>query len=223
MKPLYKINDLSFSYSSDRNIFKNINLKLDFETTTLLSGKNGSGKTTFCHLLTGLLTGFNGSIILEDINLRELQVSKIAKKIIYIKQEILTNIVATTPAEDLAIWQHKFCIKDNINFEKKRTKVLIYFNIYNLKNNPVWELSSGQIKRISLSALLLNEDKYWILDEPFGCLDDKSVELLLYVLDKRKKSGKGCLLITHQLEECKSIADRWFQIEDKNIIEKGSI
>lgn len=220
MKPFYKINELSFSYSSGKEIFNKINLELDFKKITLLSGKNGSGKTTFCRLLTGLLNEFHGSILLEDKDLLELQVSKIAKKIVYIKQETLANIVASIPDEDLAIWQHKFRFKDNILFENKRLNALKYFNIYYLKNNPVWELSSGQIKRIGLSALLLNEDKYWILDEPFGSLDNKSVELLLHILDTRKKRMKGCLLITHQFDECKSITDRWLQIENKNIIER---
>ena len=220
MKPIYKINELSFSYSSDKEIFKNINLELAFEKITLLSGKNGSGKTTLCRILSGVQKGFHGSIFLEDKELSELKISKVSKKIIYIKQETSANIVASIPDEDLAIWQHKFRFKDNTTFKYKRSNALKYFDIYNLKNDPVWELSSGQIKRIGLSSLLLNEDKYWILDEPFGSLDDKSVELLLHILDTRKKRMKGCLLITHQFQECKSITDRWLQIESKNIIEK---
>lgn len=219
MKPIYKINELSFSYSSNKEIFRNIHLELTFEKITLLSGKNGSGKTTLCRLLSGLEKRFQGYILLENKNLSKIPVNIIVNKVVYLKQESLANVVAANPDEDLAIWQHKFRLNNN-TFEKKRANALKYFNIFNLKNNPVWELSSGQIKRIGLSALLLNDEKYWILDEPFGGLDDKSVELLLHILDTRKKRMKGCLLITHQFQECKSITDRWLQIENKNIIEK---
>jgi len=223
MKLLYKINELTFSYSPDKEIFKKINLELNFEKITLLSGKNGSGKTTFCRLLTGFLKEFYGSILLQDKDLLELRVSKIAEKIVYIKQETSANIVAATPDEDLAIWQHKFRLNNNTTFENKRANALKYFDIYNFKDKPIWEISSGQIKRIGLSALLLNDEKYWILDEPFSSLDNKSVELLLHILDKRKRRMKGCLLITHQFQECKSITDRWLRIENKNIIEKDKL
>lgn len=219
MKLLYKIEGLSFSYSSDKEIFQNTFLKLDFETITLLSGENGSGKTTLCRLLSGLEKKFQGCILLENKNLSKIPVNIIANKVVYLKQESLANVVAANPDEDLAIWQHKFRLNNN-TFEKRRANALEYFDIYNFKNKPIWELSSGQIKRIGLSALLLNDEKYWILDEPFGGLDDKSVELLLHILDTRKKRMKGCLLITHQFQECKSITDRCLQIENKNIIEK---
>ena len=220
MKPIYKINELSFFYSSNKQIFRNSNLELTFEKITLLSGKNGSGKTTLCRLLSGLEKRFQGCILLENKNLSKIPVNIIAKKVVYLKQESLANVVAANPDEDLAIWQHKFRLNNNTTFEKRRSSALEYFDIYNFKDKPIWELSSGQIKRVGLSALLLNDEKYWILDEPFGSLDDKSVELLLHILDTRKKRMKGCLLITHQFQKCKSITDRWLQIENKNIIEK---
>ncbi|MEA3475907.1 MAG: ABC transporter ATP-binding protein [Candidatus Cloacimonadota bacterium] len=220
MKPIYKINELSFSYSSNKQIFRNIHLELTFEKITLLSGKNGSGKTTLCRLLSGLEKRFQGCILLENKNLSKIPANIIANKVVYLKQESLANVVAANPDEDLAIWQHKFRLNNNTTFEKRRSNALEYFDIYNFKDKPIWELSSGQIKRIGLSSLLLNEDKYWILDEPTSSLDNSSIELLGQVLENRKKNGKGCLIISHQFESYKPLFDCWLQIENESIIEK---
>jgi ABC-type bacteriocin/lantibiotic exporter with double-glycine peptidase domain len=118
MKPIYKINELSISYSSDKQIFRNINFELTFEKITLLNGKNGSGKTTLCRLLSDLERGFQGCILLENKNLSKILVNIIANKVVYLKQESLANVVAANPDKDLAIWQHKFRLNNN-TFEKK--------------------------------------------------------------------------------------------------------
>ena len=218
MKTLYKIQNLSFSYEPGKPVFRNVNLEIDFNEFTVLNGKTGSGKTTFCRILAGLLKSFEGSIHMENSEIRKKPVDKISQKIIYIKQEPLSNVVAANPDEDLSIWQYKFHLKFNNNFEKNRVQALRFWEIEDIKNQPVWELSSGQIKRIGLSALLLNPDKYWIIDEPVIGLDDNLLEKLISVLELRKKQGLGTFIASHQSNIFKQITNNFLKIENKNII-----
>ena len=217
---IYQIDRLSFSYDGNNKIFEDINIGLPYDKITLLDGVNGSGKTTFCRLLSGLEKGYSGKIILLDNILSSLSISQVTNEIIYIKQEPSANVVAATPDEDLAIWHHKFKQKIGDDFILIRIEALKAFNIEPFKDQPFWELSGGQIKRSGLAALLLNYDKYWILDEPVTGLDEKLVDIFVNILQKRKEEGKGTLLITHQQKKFKPLIDSFLKIENKKILIK---
>ncbi|MCK4655201.1 MAG: ATP-binding cassette domain-containing protein, partial [Candidatus Cloacimonetes bacterium] len=148
---IFKIKNLSFSYKKNKQIFRKVDLELESNKITLLSGANGSGKTTFCRLLSGLQKNFNGSILLKESDINNLSISEIAKNIVFIKQEPLANVVASTADEDLAIWQNKFLIIKTEETKKLRDKALSRFELESIRNKPVWEMSSGEIKRIGLS------------------------------------------------------------------------
>ena len=217
---IYQINQLSFSYDGINKIFEDINIGLPHDKITLLDGVNGSGKTTFCRLLSGLEKGYSGQIVLNNKILSSLPISQVANEVIYIKQEPSANVVAATPNEDLTIWQHKFKQKIGDDSILIRNKALKEFYMTTFKDQPFWELSGGQIKRSGLAALLLNYDKYWILDEPVTGLDEKLVDIFVNILQKRKEEGKGALLITHQQKKFKPLIDNFLKIENKKIIEK---
>lgn len=215
---IFKIKNLSFSYKKNKQIFRKVDLELESNKITLLSGANGSGKTTFCRLLSGLQKNFNGSILLKESDINNLSISEIAKNIVFIKQEPLANVVASTADEDLAIWQNKFLIIKTEETKKLRDKALSRFELESIRNKPVWEMSSGEIKRIGLSSMLLNYDKYWILDEPTANLDEKSVNKLIKIVLQRKKEGFGALIVSQRIDKFKSFVDSWVQIENGKII-----
>lgn len=217
---IYQIDQLSFSYNGINTIFEDIDISLPHDEITLLDGVNGSGKTTFCRLLSGLEKEYSGKIILNDNTLSSLSISQVANEVTYIKQEPSANVVAATPDEDLAIWQHKFKQKIDNDSISTRDKALKNFYMNSFKDQPFWELSGGQVKRSGLAALLLNYDKYWILDEPVTGLDEKLVDIFVKILQKRKEEGKGALLITHQQKKFKHLIDSFLKIENKKILIK---
>ncbi|MBS3767935.1 MAG: ATP-binding cassette domain-containing protein, partial [Candidatus Cloacimonetes bacterium] len=188
--------------------------------TVLLKGDNGSGKTTLCRILTGLEKEFSGTVKLDSENLQELSNTLIADKIFYLQQGTLRNIIAATPNDDLAIWQHKFNHDDTEKLQNEREKALKYFCIDKIKQKPLWELSNGQIKRIGLAAMLLNTDKYFILDEQTSGLDEKLLNLLIAVLKNHKKKNLGALIISHKQRIFDNLADKTLQIENKQVFEK---
>jgi len=211
-----KIKDLSFAYQAKNPIFTNTTLELQFNEITFLKGENGSGKTTLCRILSGLEKNYSGSILLNDLDLKSVSFSERAKSIIYLKQEPLSNVVAATPDEDLILWQHGFG-KHTERFSELRNKVLEKLRIKHLKDKPFWELSGGQVKRIGLAALLINYDKYWILDEPIAGLDNTLVRIFIEILEERKALGKGCLIISHKEEKFLNLIDKNYLIENRKI------
>ena len=216
---IYNIKNLSFSYDEKCLIFENIDLQLDINKITLLAGINGSGKTTFCRLLSGLENNYKGTIFLGNRELSKSSTAEISKKIVYLKQESFANIIAATPFEDIAIWNHKFKEEILPKHKKKQLEALKEYNLGQFKDQPFWEMSGGQIKRVGLAGLLLNIDKYWVLDEPVTGLENALIDILINILQKRKIAGKGALIISHRFEKFEQIVDNWLKIKDKKIIE----
>ena len=214
---MIRFRDFSFGYKEP--LFINLNLSIETNKITILTGENGSGKTTLCRILSGLEKNYQGSLQITDKEIKTLSVQQLAAKFLYLKQEPLSNVVAATPDEDLAIWQSRFADKLTEEHQKKREEVLAELEISELLETPFWEMSSGQVKRSGMAALLLNPQKYWILDEPFTGLHREIVQKLIEILQTRKESGLGALIISHKTDEFSSLADRILKIEDRRIKE----
>ncbi len=212
-----KIKDLSFSYQPGNSIFTNASLELPFNEITFLNGANGSGKTTLCRILSGLEKKYTGLININDLNLKPVSFTERAKSIIYLKQEPLSNVVAATPEEDITLWQHGFDKHPDESSFELRERVMQRLRIIDLRDKPFWELSGGQIKRIGLAALLINYDKYWILDEPIAGLDNTLIRIFIEILEERKALGKGCLIISHKEEKFMNLIDKNYLIKNRRI------
>jgi ABC-type multidrug transport system ATPase subunit len=214
---MIKLIELNFGY--DELLFSNLNLEIQANEITLLHGANGSGKTTFCRLLSGLETKYSGKILLNNEPLSKLTAKEISQKLIYLKQEPIGNTVAATPDEDLAIWQNMFSKNLNEQYKHEREDVLAQLKIGELMDSPFWEMSGGQIKRSTIAALLLSPQKFWILDEPTSGLHQEIVDKLISILEQRKQDGFGALIITHKIDQFQTIFDRVLKIQNEIINE----
>ena len=166
------INNLSFSRNGNI-IFKNLNLSLSNRSITQIRGKNGSGKTTLLNLVLNFLESKTGEIFWEGKN---------------VNKNIFNFYNQTTFIMDHNTCTRRMTVLDNINFwsglsSSKLNKneivlLLETFNIEKYQNTKTMYLSSGEIKKLELLRLILEQKKLWILDEPYNHLDDLSIEIL---------------------------------------------
>ena len=187
------INNLSFSRNGN-TIFENLNLSLSNQSITQIRGKNGSGKTTFINVVLNFLESKTGEIFWEGKN---------------IKKNIFNFYNKTTFIMDHNTCTRKMTVLDNINFwsrlsSSKLTKdeivlLLETFNIQKYQNTKTMYLSSGEIRKLELLRLILEQKKLWILDEPYNHLDDLSIEILNQTfIDHINKDG--VILFTSHLK-----------------------
>ena len=166
------INNLSF-FRDENLIFENLNLSLGNGQITQLRGKNGSGKTTFLKVILNLLSSKTGEIFWEGQNINK-NIFNFYNQITYIADHNTSS--------------RKLSVLDNINFWKglsnsnlSNDETLLLLETFNLKkylNTETKYLSSGEVKKLELLRLILEQKKIWILDEPYNHLDDSSIEIL---------------------------------------------
>jgi len=172
-------------------LFKNLNFKLNNKELLVIKGANGSGKTTLLKILSGLLKPIYGSIIVnkKDINLLKDEYFKYFE---YIGHENAIKS-ALTVRENLNFYLK---IKKDLtkkNFEKA-TKI---FNLKNLLDIKIENLSSGEKRRVSLSRLILSNSKIWFLDEPTNGLDKINTQNFFKILKQHLQINGLAIIASH--------------------------
>ena len=185
------INNLSFN-RNNHNIIKDLNLSLKNGELAQLKGENGSGKTTLLKLILNILKPNTGEIFWEGKN---------------INKNIFNFYKETTFIMDQNTSTSYLTVLDNINFWRGLSSstlmnndillLLETFDILKYKNTQVRYLSSGEIKKLELLRLILEQKKFWILDEPYNHLDTKSIEILNQTFIDHRNNNGSVLFASH--------------------------
>ena len=172
-------------------LFKNLNFKINNKELLVIKGANGSGKTTLLKILSGLLKPISGSIIINKKNINILK-DEYFKYFEYIGHENAIK-TALTVRENLNFYLK---IKKNLttkNFEK----AIKIFNLKNLLDIKVENLSSGEKRRVSLSKLILSNSKIWFLDEPTNGLDKINTVNFFKILKQHLQLNGLAIVASH--------------------------
>ena len=189
--------NLRFSYSKDQEfIFPD--LYCEAGSTLLITGDSGKGKTTYLHILAGLLHPKAGEIIIDNtdlVSLSEKTTDKFRGKNIGVVFQKSYFIAALTVMENLqmASW-----LATGKKHTKRAKRLLEQLGIENQAEKLPSQLSIGQQQRVAIARALMNEPKVLLADEPTSSLDDKNAEKVIDLLTSLSKEYKAALLIvTH--------------------------
>ena len=177
-------NNLSFSRNKV-NIFKNISLSIGSGQIKQIKGQNGSGKTTFLKNVLNILLPENGEIFWEGKNIKK-NIFNFYKEITLIMDES-SSTKSLTLIDNINFWKG---FASSIITNNEVSLLLQAFNLEKYKNTQVMYLSSGEVKKLELLRLIIEQKKIWILDEPYNHLDEGSIEILNQTfVDHIKKNG----------------------------------
>ncbi|WP_396209053.1 ABC transporter ATP-binding protein [Flavobacterium sp.] len=189
--------NLRFSYSKDKEfIFPD--LYCEAGSTLLITGDSGKGKTTYLHILAGLLQPKAGQIIINKtdlVSLSEKATDAFRGKNIGLVFQKSYFIAALTVLENLEMssW-----LATGKKHSKRAKKLLTQLGIENQATKLPAQLSIGQQQRVSIARALMNEPKVLLADEPTSSLDDKNAEKVIDLLTSLSKEYNAALLIvTH--------------------------
>ncbi|MCF6355529.1 MAG: cytochrome c biogenesis heme-transporting ATPase CcmA [Candidatus Polarisedimenticolaceae bacterium] len=177
----------------DRQLFTGLNFSLEPGSLLYVEGRNGTGKSTLLRTICGLFLADSGEISWHGKSTRSLA-EEYTQEVLYlghhngIKEDLtgLENLRISTilDGDDVA--------EDQIWAALKK------MGLEGFEDLPTKVLSQGQKRRVALARLLLNNNRLWILDEPFTALDVAAVDLLQTVISGHINNDGIVILTTHQ-------------------------
>ncbi len=189
--------NIRFSYSKEQEfIFPD--LYCEAGSTLLITGDSGKGKTTYLHILAGLLSPTTGEICIDDTNivsLSEKRTDRFRGKhigVVFQKSHFIASLSVLENLE-MASW-----LASGKKHKARAKELLQKLDIAEQANKQPSQLSVGQQQRVSIARALMNEPKVLLADEPTSSLDDKNAEKVIELLTSLSKEYKAALLIvTH--------------------------
>ena len=185
-----------------------------------ITGKNGSGKSTFLDLLSSLIKPTSGNIKINEKNIDQYK-SSWGKKIGYLSQSyfifddtLLKNIIFYDDRESLdkKLLEKALDISGVNQFIDDLPKGLDT----NL-GSMVKFLSGGQKQKIAIARVIYRNPEIFIFDEPTSSLDSESEDSFIEVLEKLKSKNKFIFLISHSKKKLIEKCDEKFKIENQSI------
>ncbi len=192
---MIEIKNLSFGYKSNELLLKNLNLIISKEQKISIIGRSGCGKTTLLMLLAGIISDYEGRIIINNENLTEMRSETgvvFQNGGLFPWKTVYGNLALGLKAKKV----------DRIEIDRKISRVLKDLGIDNLKNKYLKELSGGQKQRVAIARTLVLDSDILLLDEPSASLDaftkDNFQNILLKIYNKYQLCS---VLVTHDIEE----------------------
>ena len=207
VKKIYKTNNQII------NVFENLDFTIESGDFIKIVGPNGSGKSTFLKLIKKIILPNQGNIYFND----DINQSDIA----YVSQNLRSFFLNLTVKQNLSFF-NSLNNKSKVNFESKILENLKYFNLEEKINTQMSNLSSGQVKKISIIRALLSNPKVLLLDEVTSNLEEKSRSFLSDFVQNELNKAQNISIIwtTHYPNEIKQNNEKSYFIEN-NMFEKS--
>ncbi|MBT4934632.1 MAG: ATP-binding cassette domain-containing protein [Rhodospirillaceae bacterium] len=192
--------DLAFGFSEDATpLFESLNLNLTPGSVLVVTGSNGSGKTTIARLLSGLLGSSRGQILVDGLDIQQVSTQWWRRQIIYLPQEpalinasIGENLLINNPDLEPAQLDQ---IIEAANLRKFLDESKDGLDTVIVDNG--WRLSEGIRRRIALARALATDGKLVIIDEPTESFDAEGCAAVRTVLGQLVKQGCTVIIMSH--------------------------
>ncbi|XP_061918777.1 phosphatidylcholine translocator ABCB4-like isoform X3 [Entelurus aequoreus] len=209
-------------YNIIDNVLNNLSLIVKSGQTMALVGSSGCGKSTTIQLLQRFYDIQEGSIFIDDHDIRSLNVRYLREKIGVVSQEPV--LFATTIAENIRYGQMDVTQQE---IEQAAKEANAYDFIMNFPDNFETlvgdrgiQMSGGQKQRIAIARVLVRNPKILLLDEATSALDVESETVVQSALDKVRQ-GRTTIIVAHRLSTIKN-ADIIAGIQNGEVVELGT-
>lgn len=214
-----EISNLNVSYTNSQSpIIRDYSLSVKSCEIVAIMGKNGCGKSTLAKAICALIKYDSGSICVNGIKISEKtsksQMREIRKNIGYVMQLPEQQLFAQTVFEDVAYGPKNFGLEGR-ELHSRVLNALKSLHIEHLAQKSPFELSGGQQRLAAIAGVLACNPKILVLDEPTAGLDFEYAKIVLKILSDLHNKGITIIVITHDLNEAKSLGARIVTLESR--------
>ena len=222
MKTQIKINHLSKTFNTlagPKKALDDVSLEIAEGECVVIGGENGSGKSVLMQIIAGLMDGDNHTVVEFPRSSRSVSGDEgsensfepcvqVDGRVGLVFQEAETQILGETPAEDIAFGPKNLGWK-KADVQAAVREALEQTGLTEKADFPARFLSGGEKRRLAVACMLAMKLPTIILDEPYANLDFGGVKQVNKLIRQLKSEGKTVIILTHEIEKCLGLADRF--------------
>ena len=221
MDEILHIKNLSKCYG-DTKVLKNINISVKKGEVVVIIGPSGCGKSTLLRCLNGLEEIQEGEVLVDDqvVTPNKKNLSKNREKIgmVFQSYDLFPHL---TILQNVTLAPIKVKKRNRREVEKEALELLERVGLRSKKDDYPRQLSGGQKQRVAIVRALIMHPEVLLLDEITAALDPEMVREVLDVVLDLAKEGRTMVIVTHEMQFAKAVADRVTFLEGGKIVEEG--
>src|SRR5690625_2508271 len=203
-QPIVQISDVHYQYpGAKKPVLNGTNLTIHRGDFLAIIGGNGSGKSTICKTINGLIPHYfsgyyKGEVVVEGESVKNQAVATLSHHVGYVYQDFQNQLMKLTVLEDVSFAPLNFGYKD---YKVKAKQALELLGITHLQDKTIWELSGGEKHLTALAGALALNPEILIVDEPVAQLDPQhATEIYDKLKYLNEELGKTIITIEHHTE-----------------------
>ncbi len=219
--PIIELRHVDKHYG-DLHVLKDISLKVDRGEVVVVIGPSGSGKSTMCRTINRLETIDSGDILIEGEPLPQegKKLTKMRAELGMVFQSF--NLFAhMTVLENVTLGPIQALGMKKDEAEKVAMDLLARVGVAEQAQKVPAQLSGGQQQRVAIARSLAMHPKAMLFDEPTSALDPEMINEVLDVMVKLAREGMTMIVVTHEMNFARRVADRIIFMADGQIVETG--
>jgi polar amino acid transport system ATP-binding protein len=214
------VEKLSKAY--DRPVLQNLELDIQGYSSIGIIGKSGCGKSTLLRLLSGIETGYSGTISINGMLLEEKVISEYHKSIgmVFQQHSLFPHL---SLLKNISLILEKTRGFRGLDAEKKAKELLGMLHLEQVMHKRPDSVSGGQAQRVAIARALSTDPQLIFMDEPTAALDPILTSEVLGAVSELKKSGREFIFVTHEIRFVKQFADYVLFMDYGIIKEHGTV
>ena len=225
------IQDLTFRpIHAEHPVLKHVSLDVQRGELVVLMGRSGSGKSSLCYALNGLVPQFiqgefTGTVMVHGQSTTQSPVWQQANSVGMVFQDFETQLVSTNVETELRCaleaqgGTHDFA--DEASFREHVRRILDLVGLSGLERRDPFSLSGGQRQRLVVASVLVREPRVIVMDQPLTDLDPAGRQQFLLLLEELKAKGITVIIAGHGVEDLMK-ADRVCVLDEGEMVWQGT-
>jgi lipopolysaccharide export system ATP-binding protein len=205
----------------DREVVRELDIRVDAGQVVGLLGPNGAGKTTSFNMIVGGIRPTRGRVFVGDEELTHLPMYQRARLgVVYLPQEASVFRKLSVADNIRAILE---TVEPDPGLRRERLgELLSELGLADKARRRADSLSGGERRRVEITRALVLDPRFLLLDEPFTGIDPIAVIDIQKIIEQLKIRGIGIVITEHKVREALAVCDRAYIIKDGEVIRQGT-
>ncbi len=221
--------NVTFHYAgSEKPALQDIDLQINNGEIVLITGPAGSGKTTLCSCINGLIPHYHegdlqGEVTVGTYNTRNVRVGGLASLVGMVFQDPESQLVTNSVADEVAFGPENLGVPRE-EIIKRVEEALRATRMSGYEDREPHSLSGGEQQACVIAATFAMQPEIYVMDEPLANLDPAGrAQVLDLVVKIARQRGKTLIIVEHALEEIMPLVERVIVMDQGRIVRDGSV